>query len=173
MCEAQIYDTCNYSKPVTGWFLVFFYSMWLTCMTPFCAFASKTLIDTLQTERLSTNESTAFLRCSVKALAVKIKIKNADFRWGARQNFESVLLTMSICLWVSLILISAVDASKPKTSAKTFMEQWTTHTVITGDFCEEGLFRCANGRCIDEGWVCDQIDDCFDLSDEYDGCVSS
>lgn len=32
--------------------------------------------------------------------------------------------------------------------------------------CKEGMFRCANGRCIEGRNFCDGIDDCLDNSDE-------
>ncbi|XP_058118715.1 prolow-density lipoprotein receptor-related protein 1 [Anopheles ziemanni] len=32
--------------------------------------------------------------------------------------------------------------------------------------CQEGEYRCKNGKCILNSWVCDGIDDCLDNSDE-------
>nr|QQK84939.1 vitellogenin receptor [Chrysoperla nipponensis] len=37
--------------------------------------------------------------------------------------------------------------------------------------CQKDEFKCKNGKCIQESWVCDKTDDCGDKSDEnYDLC---
>ena len=40
--------------------------------------------------------------------------------------------------------------------------------VHTG--CEEGEFRCDNAVCVPQSYVCDQVDDCGDHSDEEQTC---
>lgn len=35
-----------------------------------------------------------------------------------------------------------------------------------GRYCPEHQFQCANHICVNQGWVCDGIDDCGDRSDE-------
>jgi hypothetical protein len=32
--------------------------------------------------------------------------------------------------------------------------------------CEQNEFQCHNEKCIPKGWVCDQMNDCGDNSDE-------
>jgi len=38
--------------------------------------------------------------------------------------------------------------------------------------CAPNKFRCANGECVDESFVCDGVGDCADRSDEQN-CVSN
>ena len=38
--------------------------------------------------------------------------------------------------------------------------------------CDSDEFECDSGECIDEDRQCDDVDDCFDGSDE-DGCLDS
>lgn len=44
--------------------------------------------------------------------------------------------------------------------------QWF-HLILTAEpTCWSDRFRCANGRCISQSWICDGDDDCGDNSDE-------
>ena len=38
--------------------------------------------------------------------------------------------------------------------------------------CDSDEFECDSGECIDEDRQCDDVDDCFDGSDE-EGCLDS
>ena len=50
-------------------------------------------------------------------------------------------------------------------TSKTFNVRSTESTLST---YEDNIFRCDNGRCINYKRLCNRIDDCGDLSDEFD-----
>ena len=41
--------------------------------------------------------------------------------------------------------------------------------MCEGSDCHEDMFKCTNGKCIDDDLTCDDTDHCFDNSDEGEG----